>query len=410
MSLTMIIAASLLLKFFLDLIADRLNLRSLDQGLPIEFKDIIDDSAYKKSLIYTAAKIKFGLLISAYNLTVLFAVWFLGGFNLLDHYLRGFNLSELATGLWFIGLIFLANYFLLLPFKIYHTFVLEEKFGFNRTTIRTFISDGLKSLALMIIIGGPIIALVLYLFQAAAGWAWFYVWLAVSASFLFLTYIVPRLIMPLFYRFTPLANGELKEAITALARTAGFPLAGIFVIDGSRRSSKANAFFVGLGRLKRIALYDTLIDQQTVPELVAVLAHEIGHYQKRHVWRHLAAAIIQFGLTFFLFSFLATGAALSLSFGLAQPSLYGNLLFFFIAYAFLDRLFKIANNIFSRRYEYEADAFAARLTGRPESLISGLKQLAKNNLAHLTPHPFYVFINYSHPPLLDRFAALRNNL
>jgi len=410
MSLTFIIAASLLLKFSFDLIADLLNLQSFDRGLPEEFRDTIDEPTYQKSLTYTAAKIKLGIFRSVYDLAILFAVWFLGGFNLLDGYLRGFNLSELATGLWFIGLIFLANYFLLWPFKIYGTFVLEEKFGFNRTTLKTFIADTLKSLALAILIGGSLTVLVLYLFQTAGPVAWFYVWLIVSAVFLFLTYLVPRLVLPLFYRFTPLGDGELKEAITSLARTTGFPLAGIFVIDGSRRSSKANAFFTGLGRLKRIALFDTLIEQQTVPELTAVLAHEIGHYQRKHVWRHLAAAIIQFGLTFFLFSFLANGAALSLAFGLAQPSLYANLLFFFIAYAFLDRVFKIAHNVFSRGYEYEADAFAARLTGRPESLISGLKQLAKNNLAHLAPHPFYVFINYSHPPLLARFAALRNNL
>ncbi|MBI4136015.1 MAG: M48 family metallopeptidase [Candidatus Vogelbacteria bacterium] len=410
MLLTVIVIASLLLKFFLELIADLLNRRSLGWGLPEEFGDIIDAPTYQKSLAYTAAKIKLGIFRSAYALAILFVVWFLGGFWFLDGYLRGFNLSELATGLWFIGLIFFVNYLLLLPFRIYDTFVLEEKFGLNRTTAGTFVSDTLKSLALAILIGGSVTALVLYLFQVAGPDAWFYVWFSVSAVFLFLTYLVPRLILPLFNRFTPLGAGELKESITALARTAGFPLGGIFVIDGSRRSSRANAFFVGLGKLKRIALYDTLIVQQTVPELTAVLAHEIGHYKKWHAWRHLAAVIIQFGLTFFLFSFLANGTALSLSFGLEQPSLYANLFFFFIAYTFLERLFKIANNVFSRSYEYEADAFAARLTGRPEALISGLKKLAKNNLSNLTPHPFYVFINYSHPPLLDRFAALRKNL
>lgn len=405
---TIVIAVMPLAKFILNLAADILNLRSLRGTLPEEFSGLFDETAYQKSQDYTAAKTKLGLIVSTCNLIVLFGFWLAGGFGFLDSHVRSLSLSLIWTGLIYLGVLMLANYLFLLPFKIYETFALEEHFGFNRTTVKTFILDIFKSVGLSILIGGPVLALVLYLFQSAGDFAWFYAWLAVSFISVGLIFLTPSLLLPLFYKFTPMAEGELKEAIMSLARQLNFPLVGIFVIDGSRRSNKANAFFVGFGKFKRVALYDTLIAQQTIPELLAVLAHEIGHYKKKHTFRHLVFLILQFGFVFYLFFLLFEQPEFFKAFAVDQRSVYAGLVFFAIAYSFLGKIISVIGHTFSRRYEYEADEFAAKATGNPEILISSLKKLGRNNLANLQPHPVYTFLNYSHPPLLERFSALRN--
>ena len=397
----------LITKFLFNLIAETLNMVSLNRELPEDFKEVFDAETYRKTQEYNAATVKFGILKSAFDLAALFLLWFLGGFNWLDILIKDFGFNSMLSGLVFVGAFFGATLFLGLPFRIYRTFVIEERFGLNRTSIATFAADLLKELALSVLIGGTILSAVLWLFEYAGALAWLYAWIAVSAVTVLISFIAPRFLMPLFFKFTPLENGELKTAIYDLTGRLNFPLSGIYVIDGSRRSAKANAFFTGFGKHKRIALFDTLIADQSVPELVAVLAHEIGHYKKKHAILGMAESILEYGLMFFLFSFALESAEFYAAFGLIHQSVYAGLVLFMIAYGLIAEITSVISNVVSRQREKDADAYAVLATGRPQDLIGGLKKLAKNNLANLEPHPFYAFLNYSHPPLIERFRAIR---
>lgn len=402
-----LILLMLILKFGVNFIAELLNMASLNRELPEEFKEIFDSETYRKSQSYTAASTKFRLLESAFDFAVLLIFWLVGGFSWLDIYVREFDLNLILTGLMYVAILFFAAFLVSIPFKLYGTFVIEERFGLNKTTAVTFIADLTKSLFLSVIIGGAILFMVFWLFETAGGLAWLYAWIVVSAVTVFLLFIAPRFLMPIFYKFTPLADGELKTAIYALAAKLNFPLSGIFVIDGSRRSSKANAFFTGFGKHKRIALYDTLIGGHTVSELVAVLAHEIGHYKKKHVMQSLAVQILQFGIMFYLFSFAVGQVGFFTAFGIQRESVYAGLVLFTIAYGLIEEIFSVVLNVGSRNREKEADRYAVDAVSHPEDLIDSLKKLSKSNLSNLEPHPFYAFLNYSHPPLLERFESIR---
>src|SRR3990167_4965718 len=288
-----LIITMMLTKFALDLTANLLNLRTLKRNLPDEFSGVFNVESYKKSQDYTRTNTKFQMIELTFGFALILVFWFGGGFGTLDSYIRSWNFPEIWTGLLYIGILTLGNALIFLPFSIYSTFIIEERFGFNRTTPKTFILDLLKMLALGILLGGAVLTIILYLFQQYGNFAWIYVWLAVTIFSLVISFLWPSLIMPIFQKFTPLEEGELKEAIMALAEKLKFPVSGIYVIDGSRRSSKTNAFFTGFGKHKRIALFDTLIAKQTIPELVSVLAHEIGHYKKRHMITGLVLGILQ---------------------------------------------------------------------------------------------------------------------
>ncbi|KKS37223.1 MAG: peptidase M48 [Candidatus Sungbacteria bacterium RIFCSPLOWO2_12_FULL_41_11] len=402
-----LIITMMLTKFALDLTANLLNLRTLKRNLPDEFSGVFNVESYKKSQDYTRTNTKFQMIELTFGFALILVFWFGGGFGTLDSYIRSWNFPEIWTGLLYIGILTLGNALIFLPFSIYHTFVIEERFGFNRTTPKTFILDLLKMLALGILLGGALLASVLYLFQYGGGLAWIYAWLAVALFSLIVSFLGPRLLMPIFLKFTPLEEGELKKSIMDLAEKLNFPVSGIYVIDGSRRSSKTNAFFTGFGKHKRIALFDTLIAKQTIPELVSVLAHEIGHYKKRHMITGLVLGILQTGLMLFLFSYFLLITEFFTAFGLNQPSVYAGLIIFFLAYSFLGRIESVLMNILSRKHEYEADVYAAKNTKNPEIMISALKKLSLDNLSNLEPHPFYVFLNYSHPPVLERIRTLR---
>ena len=293
-----------------------------------------------------------------------------------------------------------------IPFELYDTFVIEEKFGFNKTTIGTFVADKLKGLLLALVLGAPILALVLFLFEKFGPNAWWYGWIAVSGFSLLMAYLAPTYIMPLFNKFKPLEDGELKSAIQGMSKKCEFPLTEVYEIDGSKRSTKANAFFTGLGKNKKIALYDTLIQNNGVGELVAVLAHEIGHFKKKHIVQSIVAGILQMGVLFFLLGQFLNNSGLFEAFSVKEVSVYGSLVFFTFLFEPISKMLSVAMMWLSRKNEFEADAYAAEVTGQPQDLISGLKKLSKDNLANLTPHPFYVFLNYSHPPMLKRIAAL----
>jgi STE24 endopeptidase len=387
-------------------LAEWLNLRRLDPKLPSGFADLYDAETYRRSQEYTRARTRLGMVSSAYDLAILFAFWFAGGFGWWDRVVRGFGIGPVWTGLIFLVVLFVAQGILDLPFSIYSTFVIEERFGFNRTSVGTFILDVLKGVVVGAVIGLPVLAVFLVLFAYAGGLAWLYAWVAGAIGLFVLQIIIPTVVMPLFNKFTPLAEGELRSAIFAFADRAHFPLKAVYVIDASRRSTKGNAFFTGFGRSKRIALFDTLIERHTPAELVSVLGHEIGHYKKRHILLGTIAGIAEMGLFLGLFSIFVDHQPLFTAFKVAQPSVYAGLLLIGLLLRLLQFGLGVAGEALSRHNERQADSFAANTIGSGKDLASGLLRLSKDSLSNLTPHPFYVFISYSHPPVLERVRRL----
>lgn len=401
-----IILITLLFSYILNLITNLMNLRHLKPDLPGEFEGVYDAETYRKSQEYTQVSTRFGFITSTFGLLLTIVFWFLGGFNFLDKMVMGWELHPIVTGLVYIGILIFARSILSLPFSIYDTFVIEEKFGFNKTTVKTFISDIFKGLLLSILLGGPLLAGLLFFFDYAGAQAWLYCWAATTVFSLIIQFIAPTWIMPLFNKFTPLEDGELRTKITEYAESVKFPLNGLFVMDGSKRSSKSNAFFTGFGKNKRIALFDTLIEKHSISELVGVLAHEIGHYKKKHILKSMIISILHMGVVFYLLSVFLNHKGLFDAFFMDNMSLYAGLIFFGMLYAPIEMILSIFMHQFSRKNEYEADIYASDTTGKPEELISALKKLSVDNLSNLTPHPFYVFLNYSHPPVLQRIRTL----
>src|SRR5699024_10442594 len=351
---SIIILAALAVDFILNLTADLYNIKSLNSDLPDEFIGLYDENTYEKSQQYTKATTRFGIVTSIFNLAVLLAFWFAGGFNWLDQIVRGWELGLIWTGLVYIGLLVFAKMILSLPFSIYSTFVIEERFGFNKTTPKTFVMDMLKGLVLGILLGGPLLAGILAFFTFIDQFAWLYAWAAVTVFTLLIQFIAPRWIMPLFNKFEPLDEGDLRQKIRNYANKVNFTLEGIYVIDGSKRSEKSNAFFTGFGKNKRVALFDTLIKNHTDEELVAVLAHEIGHYKKKHIIKNMAASILQTGVMFLLLSIFLHASGLYEAFYMEQASVYAGLIFFGLLYAPVELILSIFMQLFSRKHEFEA--------------------------------------------------------
>ncbi|CAN5127422.1 M48 family metallopeptidase [soil metagenome] len=391
--------------YLLDLVANLLNLRALKPDLPATFRDVYDADKYAKSQRYTRETTRFGLVESTISLAVFLAFWWLGGFGWLDGLTRGFGFGPVITGLVAIGILAFASGLLALPFEVYDTFVIEEKYGFNKTTPATFVMDHLKSLALALALGVPLVALVLYLFRSVEN-AWLYAWLAVSGISLVLAYLAPKIILPLFNKFSPLEDEALRHDIHAMAEKCDFPLTEVSVMDGSKRSSKSNAFFTGFGKNKKIALFDTLIEKHSNAELVAVLAHAIGPFKKKHIIQGMVIGILHTGVLFYLLSLFLDNASLFAAFGVAVPSVHFGFIFFGLLFKPINRVLSVAMAMLSRKNEFEADAFASEVTGQPDALVTALKKLSADNLSNLTPHPFYVFMYYSHPPMLERLRAL----
>lgn len=402
-----VVLVALLGEYALSVCADALNIRALDPVLPREFDGTLDADRYAQSQKYTRSTTRFGLIRSTVSLVAVLALWQLAGFEWLDQQVRGAGYGPIGSGLLYMGSLGLASAMLGLPFRVYGTFVIESRYGFNRTTAATFVADLVKGLVLAAVLGGTLMTGVLIFFEWAGALAWLWCWLAATLFLLVVQFIAPTWIMPLFNTFTPLDAGELRDAILAYARSAAFPLKDVFVVDGSRRSSKANAFFTGLGRNKRIGLFDTLVANYSVPELVSVVAHEVGHYKKGHIVKSLLLQIGYLGALFFVMSFVLGQAGLFDAFYMTQPSVYAGLVFFGLLFAPVELALSIYVSAVSRRNEFEADAFAADTTGGAEHLVSALKKLSASSLSNLTPHPLHVFLHHSHPPVLQRIAALR---
>lgn len=412
--LAILLIVALVLLWKLDYIATILTLKNLKPDLPEEFRGVWDDEKYRKAQSYEKAQAQFGVVSSIASLTVLFVFWFMGGFGWVDGLVNSWGFGPIAAGLCFIGIIYLGSWLASLPFDLYHTFSLEERFGFNKTTRATYISDQIKSHLLTAILGGGIVALILWIFQSVPN-AWIWAWLSFTVISLALTYLAPSFLLPLFNKFTPLEDEELNQSIQEMAKKCDFPLTEISVMDGSKRSSKSNAFFTGFGKRKKIALFDTLIESQTKEELVGVLAHEIGHFKRKHIVQRLVISIVQTAIIFFLLGMAtnpesAFGNQLYAAFGIpagSKASVAAGLVLFMIVFKPVSRLLSVFMNILSRKHEFEADEYAAVNQGSPDHLISALKKLSANNLSNLTPHPLEVFLDHSHPPVLVRIEALK---
>ncbi len=395
--------------WILNRTADLLNLGALRAAPPAELAHLHDAGSYARAQEYTRAGIRLGIVAATVDLATLLLFWGADGFRRLDDAARAVGVGPIATGLVYIGTLLLARAVLALPLRIYSTFVLEARFGFNRTTARTFLADLGKTLGLSVALGGPVLVTVLYFFTHAGPHAWLYAWLTTTAVALGLQYVAPTWILPLFNTFTPLADGPLRRRILDYALAVKFPVADIFVIDGSRRSSKANAFFTGIGRTKRIALFDTLVRGQSIDQVVGVVAHEIGHYKLKHVPAQSAFGIAHSGALFALLSFFLYSDALFHAFGIVDRPVHVGIVLFGLLYTPIEVALGLVLNGVSRRFEYAADRFAAETTGRPDLLAAALAQLSNEQLANLTPHPLYVALHYSHPPIVARLRALGGN-
>ena len=400
------VLAALLAGFALEVVTDVLSLRAFDPRVPSEFGALYDPERYRRTQEYTRARLRLGLVASTVELAALLAFWFAGGFGRLDTVLGGLGLGPLPTGLLYVGLLVLGGGLLALPFRWWSTFVVEARFGFNRTTVRTFWADAAKALALAAALGGPLLALVLWLFATVGPRAWLWCWLVAGGFTLAVQFVAPTWILPLFNRFTPLATGPLREAILAYASAVRFPLEGVFVIDGSRRSTKANALFTGFGRHKRIALFDTLVERLEAQEVVAVVAHEVGHYRRGHVVKGVLLGLLHLGAMLFLFSLVLGRPGFFAAFFVPRPSVHVGLVLFALLLSPLDLVLSLALNAWSRHNELEADAFAARTTGAGDALAHALERLSAESLSNPTPHPLEVLLRWSHPPLRDRLRAL----
>lgn len=398
---------ALVAHYLLSTVADVLNLRAMTTELPAEFQDVYDRETYARSQQYTRDRTRFGHGPRTLDLVLMLGFWFLGGFAYVDRWLHGFGFGSIVTGLLFWGVLLAGQSLLNLPFALYSTFVIEERYGFNRTTAATFVSDLLKGLVLGVALGAPLGALILWLFETTGSLAWLYCWAALSVVMLLLQLVAPTWLMPLFIKFSPLADGPLRQRIFDYARQVDFPLQNLFVVDGSRRSTKANAFFTGFGKNRRIGLFDTLIERHTPDELIAIVAHEVGHYKKKHVTRGMIIGIAQTALLLFVFGLLLRQPGLYQAFGMPQMPIYAGFIFCGILYEPVSVAISIAMNARSRKHEYEADAFSVETTGLGQALCSGLKRLAASSLGNLTPHPLYVLLHASHPPLIERIAAIR---
>ena len=407
---TGVILLGLLFDFVLHTLSDGLNLKALKEPPPESVASLYAEEGLSRSRAYVRAATVDVLVERTVSLAVLLLFWFAGGFGWLDGVVRGLFVSDLLRGLAFIGMLGLGYAAVGLPFAVHRTFVTEARFGFNRTTWRTFVADRAKEAILLTLLGGLLLSGVLLLFQHAGGMAWLVCWLVVVAFTLIVQWLAPALILPLFNRFTPMPDGPLRDAIVRYAQSVGFPLENVYVIDGSRRSSRANAYFTGIGRKRRIALFDTLIGQHPIDEIVAVLAHEVGHYRLRHVARGLALSAAHTGIALFLLSRLLGQPGLYEALSVAGPSLYAGFVAFGLLFVPIETLLSLVVNMVSRAHEFAADRFALDTAPSPASLSRALKTLSVVNLSHPNPHRFHVVVDYTHPPLSQRLAAIDRRL
>jgi STE24 endopeptidase len=397
----------LLVDFCVERLFSWLNIKNMKLTLPEKLKDVYSEEKYALQQEYSRTNQRFGLITSSFSFVLMFGMFILGGFGWLDANVRTWLESPILISLVFFGILYIANDLLSTPFEVYDIFAIEERFGFNKMTPKIFVMDKLKSYLITVVISGALLSLVMYIYQLLPQYFWLLAWALVSVFSLFMMMFYSNLIVPLFNKQSPLEEGELRNEIEDFCKKADFQLKNVFVIDGSKRSTKGNAYFTGLGAKKRIVLYDTLIQDLSKEEIVAVLAHEIGHYKKKHTTISLILSLANTGVMFYILSLFLGNLSLSQAFGSNEPSFHLSVLAFAILYSPISVLLGVGMNVVSRRNEYQADAFAAHF-GLAEHLISGLKKLSSKSLSNLQPHPAYVFMYYSHPTLLQRMEKIAN--
>ncbi len=405
--LFIIIIAILVIDFIIDKYIDYLNAKHFNDKIPTELNDVYNEEEYYKSQAYKKENYKFSLITSTFSLLLTLAFFIFKGFAWIDKIARDINDNEIIISLIFFGIIMIGSDIISTPLSFYQNFVIEEKYGFNKSTKKLFFTDKLKGWFLTIMIGGGILALIVWFYQQTGNYFWIYTWIFIGVFSIFMTLFYSSLIVPLFNKQTPLEKGELKSAIENFAKKVGFNLDKIFVIDGSKRSTKANAYFSGFGSKKRIVLYDTLINDLETDEIVAVLAHEVGHYQRKHVFINMILSLLLTGVTLYILSLFINNPVLSKALSVNQPSFHIGLIAFGILYNPISEITGILMNYLSRKFEYQADNYAKEKFNA-KALISSLKKLSKNSLSNLTPHKANVFVHYSHPTLLQRINNLIN--
>lgn len=391
--------------FVFDQWINYLNTTTRSNILPEALKGFYDEATYSRQQEYEKVNSKFSLVSDIFSFAAILGMLFLGGFAWIDELVRSWSGSAILQSIFFFGILGFASDLIGLPFGIYHTFVIEEHFGFNKTTPKTFILDKLKGWLLAAVVGGGILSLIVFIYEKSGSWFWVLAWISISIFTLFISYFYTTLLVPIFNKLTPLPAGELRDAIEQVATRADFSLKDISIMDGSKRSTRGNAYFSGFGRKKSIVLFDTLVQEHSVDELAAVLAHEIGHYKKKHVLKGLISGTLQTGILLFVLSLLLKSPLPAQSLGATVQSFHMSVVAFGILYSPVSMILGIMFNSISRKHEYEADRFAVGLS-KPGALQEALKRLSVKNLSNLTPHPWYVFIHYSHPALLQRLAAI----
>jgi len=395
-----------IISYLFDQILDYVNLKAQRKDIPAEVEGFYNKEKYQKSLDYQKDQTRFSFITAGFSFLISLGMLVFGGFGWLDGFLRPFLSNEIILALVFFGTIMIISDILTIPFQWYSTFVIEEKYGFNKTTVKTFITDKLKGYLLGALIGGALLAILIYLVNSIGPNFWIWFGLLAAAFTLFVNMFYTSLILPLFNKLTPLDEGELKTTIEGFAKKVNFPLDNVFVMDGSKRSAKANAFFSGIGKKKKIVLYDTLINNHSTEELVAVLAHEVGHFKKKHIILSYLISIVQIFSVLFILSKMVFNENLSIALGGNQQAIHLNLIAFGILFSPISAITGLLMSMLSRKNEFEADAYAKE-TFDGKALSNALKKLSVDSLSNLYPHPWYVFFHYSHPPLLQRLDALK---
>ena len=401
-----IIIFAIIIEYLLSSISSILDIKNITPTIPSDFKKAYDQEKYILSQDYLKARTKFGLFSSTFSLILIMIVIHSDIFGLLDQFVRGQSDSYILQGLLFIGIIYFFQDIVSLPFSIYHTFVIEERFGFNKTTLNLFIIDKIKGYAIFIVLGSIVITPILYFFHVYGDIGWLIAWSILTAFMIAVQPLFVHVIAPMFNKFTPLEEGELRSAIEKYTAKVNFPLARIDIMDGSKRSAHSNAYFTGFGKSRRIAIFDTLVEKHSTNEIVSVVAHEVGHYKLKHVLQGTILGIVETGIMLFAFNLIMNDISLFKVFGVSQLSVHAGIVFFSMLYAPVSMFTSIVTTAISRKNEYEADKYSYDTTNNSEALVSMLIGLSANNLSHLTPHPLKVFLSYSHPPVVDRIKAV----
>ena len=400
-----ILITILLIKFVIDSVLNHLNAKHFNDALPNDVSDVYEINEYQQSQSYKKTNHNFSKITSLFSLITTLLFFFFNGFSIVDEIARGFSNNIIIITLIFFGIIIIGSDIISIPFSLYRTFVIEEKFGFNKSTKKLFFLDKIKGLLMTIILGGSILSIITWFYEFTGNYFWIYTWLLITTFSVFLNMFYSKLIVPLFNEQTILEEGDLKNEIVKYVNSVGFKANNIYVLNGSKRSTKANAYFSGFGNQKRITLYDTLINDLENNEIVAVLAHEVGHYKRKHILYNLTSSIILTGFALFVLSLFIKTPVLSLALGVSHPSFHIGLIAFGILYSPVSQILGVFMNYMSRKFEYQADNYAKN-TFSASPLISSLKKLSKNSLSNLTPHYLYVFFHFSHPTLLDRIKNL----